>query len=208
MPNSTGKNLIAHVDSLCSTLSLSSLHIHGWRKPHFCLRSIIKAVDMPETRQHGFYHVSFAKPMLCSLYHRWENDRQTIISIFFLMPYFYQVGPVFKNADIFFVKLRLWSYAQAQLSRYLVLTREFLGLENIQEVYHQSFPTPLKQGGGCTSLGKIGKSCSKEQTRQDETISRGPSTILQLLQERGNRGGNTFTYSTKTVILKLLLLNT
>lgn len=90
----------------------------------------------------------------------------------------------------------------------LVLTGEFLGLQNIQGLPLWSLPTPLKQGGGCTSPGKIRKSHSKVRTCQDETVSRRPSTILELVQERENKGRNTFTYSTKAVILKLLLLNT
>lgn len=66
----------------------------------------------------------------------------------------------------------------------LVFTGEFLGLHNIQ-VYNESLPTPLKQGGGCTSPGKIGKSHSKVRTCQDETVSRGPSTVFQLVQKGG-----------------------
>jgi len=72
-----------------------------------------QAVDTPETRQPEFYHRSFAELILCSLYHRWANDRQTswsptikcLVSIFFLTPDFCQVETVFKNGDIFFVKL-------------------------------------------------------------------------------------------------------
>lgn len=123
----------------------------------------------------------FIRPFLHRLpcHTNWLNPPKHT-GTFVLMPNFHQVGPVLKTWVF-----SLQSYAQAQLSRHLELAREFLGLENIQQASHQSPPALLKQGSGCTSPGKTGKSQSRVRPHQDETVSRGPSQFFNFSRKGG-----------------------